>query len=260
MDFAKDKNRTIIDRVPMSMPRAVVVAAAVGTAFGLGVVSARAAGPSPEPQPVVEVAAERGDVLAQADARTKAYEAVVKEATSTWHAELTGPETAVGAVLPKKSAAVAAPEEPSSSPTVDTEVVKAPEPAVEVKPVVAETQPAARDKNEDRDDEEGDVDTAGAKPEKLAAAINKVLGEQKKDATTTDNRRYAVQLASTPKKDSAAREAADFIARGVPAKVVAAEVPGKGTMYRVRVSGLATRAAADAMKARIGQGLVVTDD
>lgn len=258
MDFAKDKNRTIIDRVPMSMPRAVVVAAAVGTAFGLGVVSARAAGPSPEQQAVVEVAAERGDVLAQADARTKAYEAVVKQATSTWHAELTGPESAVGAALPTKSAAVAAPEAPSSSPTVDAEVVRAPEPVVEAKPVVAETQPAARDKNEDRDDEEGDVDN-GAKPEKLAAAINKVLGE-KKEAAPADNRRYAVQLASTPKKDSAAREAADFVARGVPAKVVAAEVPGKGTMYRVRVSGLATRAAADAMKARIGQGLVVTDD
>lgn len=259
MDFAKDKNRTIIDRVPMSMPRAVVVAAAVGTAFGLGVVSARAAGPAPEQQAVVEVAGERGDVLAAADARTKAYEAVVKQATSTWHAELTGPETAVAAALPKKSAAVAAPEEPSSSPTVYAEVVKAPEPVVEAKPAVAETQPAARDKNEDRDDEEGDVDTAGAKPEKLAAAINKVLGE-KKEASSSDNRRYAVQLASTPKKESATREAAEFVARGVPAKVVAAEVPGKGTMYRVRVSGLATRAAADAMKARIGQGLVVTDD
>ena len=56
MDFAKDKNRTILERVPMSMPRAVVVAAAVGTAFGLGVVSARAAGPSAAQQPVVDVA------------------------------------------------------------------------------------------------------------------------------------------------------------------------------------------------------------
>jgi hypothetical protein len=258
MDFAKDKNRTIVERAPMSMPRAVVVAAAVGTAFGLGVVSARAAGPSPEQQAVVEVDTDRGDALARADARTKAYEAVVKQATSTWHAELTGPETAVASALPTKAAAVAAAEEPSSSPTVDADVVRAPEPVVEAKPAVADAEPAARDQNEDRDDEEGDVDT-GAKPEKLAAAINKVLGE-KKEPAPGDTRRYAVQLASTPKKDSAAREAADFVARGVPAKVVAAEVPGKGTMYRVRVSGLATRAAADAMKARIGQGLVVTDD
>jgi len=269
MDFAKDRNRTIIERAPLSMPRAVVVAAAVGCAFGLGVVSARAAGNDSVDIAVNDV--DSGDAVARADARTKAYETVVKGATSTWHAELTSPETMEPAVLPTKfkqptpavtdpAAVAAAPvlEQPSSSPTVDDDVVRAVEPA-EVKVAKAEVEPAARASNEDRDDQEGDADVTPPKPAQLAAALNKVLGE-KAGAAVVDNRRYAVQLASTPKKESAASAAASFVQKGFAAKVVAAEVPGKGTMYRVRVSGLATRAAADAMKARIGSGLVVTDD
>ena len=269
MDFARDRHRTIIERAPLSMPRAVVVAAAVGVAFGLGVVSARAAGNDVvDTDPVVD----SGDAVARADARTKAYETVVKSATSTWHAELTSPETMEPAVLPTKfkqpaaavvdpAAVVTAPaqELPSSSPTVDAEVVRAVEPA-EVKVAKTDVEPAARDKNEDRDDQEGDADVAAPRPERLAAALNKVLGEKAATAPAVDNRRYAVQLASTPKKDSASSVAAGFVQKGFAAKVVAAEVPGKGTMYRVRVNGLATRAAADAMKARIGSGLVVTDD
>lgn len=269
MDFAKDRHCTLIERAPLSMPRAVIVAAAVGVAFGLGVVSARAAG-----NDVVKAdhVVARGDAVARAEARTKAYESVVKSATSTWHAELTSKETMEPAVLPTKftqpvpvvdpSAVVAdaVVEQPSSSPTVDADVVRAVEP-VEVKVARAEVEPAARASNEDRDDQEGDADVTAPKPERLAAALSKVLGEKGTPATAAvDNRRYAVQLASTPKKDSAASAAAGFVQKGFAAKVVAAEVPGKGTMYRVRVSGLATRAAADAMKARIGSGLVVTDD
>ena len=269
MDFARDRSRTIIERAPLSMPRAVVVAAAVGCAFGLGVVSARAAGNDPAEGAVVVV--DSGDALARADARTKAYDAVVKGATSTWHAELTSPVTVMPVVLPTKYEgpvavaadadaveAVAVAEQPSSSPTVDDDVVRAVEP-VEIKVAKTAAEPAARDNNEDRDDQEGDADVAAPKPERLAAALNKVLGEKAASAAV-DNRRYAVQLSSTPKKDAAASVAAGFVQKGFAAKVVAADVPGKGTMYRVRVNGLATRAAADAMKARLGSGLVVTDE
>ena len=269
MDFSRDKTRTIIERSSLSMPKAVVVAAAVGCAFGLGVVSARAAGPDDRQGIVADDRALEGDALARADARTKAYEARIKAATSTWHAEITAPEVIEVVALPTKTKpavtavvaaveAVAANEAPSSSPTVDTDVVRAAdlEPAEAKKP---DAEPAARAKNEDRDEDEGDVVTA-PKPEQLAAALSKVLGQKAASTAAVDDRRYAVQLASTPKKDAASSIAAGFVQKGFAAKVVVAEVPGKGTMYRVRVNGFATRAAADGVKARIGQGLVVTED
>ncbi|HEY1097978.1 MAG TPA: SPOR domain-containing protein [Myxococcota bacterium] len=272
MDFARDKNRTIIERAPLGMPKAIVAAAAVGIAFGLGVVSARAAGRDDDVVAPVEPELSRADAITRADARTKAYEARVKAATSTWHAEITSPEAPSAAVLPTKfkqpiveavveGAAVpatveAAVEAPSSAPTVDADVVNAkPEPEPQPK-VAAEPVPQ---KHEERDADEGDVTTA-PKPEQLTAALSKVLGEKAAPAPSTDNRRYAVQLASTPSKDKAQGIAAGYAEKGFNAKVIAAEVPGKGTMYRVRVNGFATRAAADGIKARIGQGLVVTDD
>jgi hypothetical protein len=268
MDY-RDASRTIIERAPMGLPRSILLAAVVGGAFGLGLVAgddgaAHAATPE-----------EQGDALESAEARTARYEALVKASTSTWHQELTTPEppTALAGLPGTKAKPATAPsttstttpaEAPSSAPTVAAEVVQAlREPAAPVVEKKAEAEPEARAANDDRADQVGDADRAAAPdPRRLAQAIETVVGERAKSnaaPSSDENRRFALQLASTGTAAGAKAIADGFKARGFSPTVVAAEVPGRGTVYRVRIGGLAGRAAAEAMKDRVGQGLVVAD-
>jgi cell division septation protein DedD len=70
---------------------------------------------------------------------------------------------------------------------------------------------------------------------------------------------YALQLASVATRAGAEALAAEWQQKGVQASVVEAEIPGRGTVYRLRVSGLSSRAVAEEHKARLGQGLVVAE-
>jgi cell division septation protein DedD len=147
---------------------------------------------------------------------------------------------------------------------VAAEVVQAlREPAAPVVEKKTEAEPEARAANDDRADQVGDADRAAAPdPRRLAQAIETVVGERAKSSaapSSDENRRFALQLASTGTAAGAKAIADGFKARGFSPTVVAAEVPGRGTVYRVRIGGLAGRAAAEAMKDRVGQGLVVTD-
>lgn len=249
----------------MSLPLSVVFAAAVGGAFGLGII----AGGSGAAHASAPALSER-DPLGKAEARTAAYEALVKASTSTWHAELTAPEPTAAPPLPRP-AAVASPAAASdhtdapATPPASPEVVQAIKDAVQQE-VVAATKaastsgaaPSARDLHEDRVDEEGDVDrSAQPDPLRLNSALQKVLGDRA--TVASEDRHYALQLASTGTAAGARSIADGFKARGFAPEVVAAEVPGRGTVYRVRLGGLATRAAAESMKARVGQGLVVSE-
>jgi hypothetical protein len=263
MDY-RDASRTIIERAPMGLPRSILLAAVVGGAFGLGLVA------GDDGAAHAATIEEQGDALESAEARTARYEALVKASTSTWHQELTTPEppTALAGLPGTKAKPAAAPsttpsttpspttstEAPSSSPTVAAEVVQAlREPAAPVVEKKTEAEPEARAANDDRADQVGDADRAAAPdPRRLAQAIETVVGERAKSSaapSSDENRRFA-----------GAKAIADgFKARGFSPTVVAAEVPGRGTVYRVRIGGLAGRAAAEAMKDRVGQGLVVTD-
>jgi DedD protein len=269
LDASRERAPAGIERATrsMSLPLSVVFAAAVGSAFGLGII----AGGSGAAHASAPAVSER-DPLGKAEARTAAYEALVKASTSTWHAELTTPEPTAAPPLPRPAAvattsatsdAADAPATPPASP----EVVQAIKEAVaqEVVAVAATktastagTAPAARDHHEDRVDEEGDVDrSAQPDPLRLNNALQKVLGD--KAPVASEDRHYALQLASTGTAAGARGIADGFKARGFAPEVVSADVPGRGTVYRVRLGGLATRAAAESMKARVGQGLVVSE-
>ena len=263
MDY-RDASRTIIERAPLGLPRSILIAAVVGGAFGLGLVAG-------DDGAAHAATLEEGNALESAEARTARYETLVKASTSTWHQELTTPEPPTALVgLPgtKAKTPVATPpsstETPTSAPTVAAEVVQAlrePAPApIEKK---SEAEPEARAANDDRADQVGDADRAAASdPRRLAQAIESVVGDRPKAASapsTDESRRYALQLASTGTAAGAKDIADGFKARGFSPTVVAAEVPGRGTVYRVRIGGLPGRAAAEAMKDRVGQGLVVTD-
>jgi cell division septation protein DedD len=270
----RDTSRTIIERAPLDLPRSILLAAVVGGAFGLGLVAGDGGAAH-------AATADDGDAIESAEARTARYEALVKASTSTWHRELTtrDPPTALAA-LPRAKAtttsktptsAPSAPassspapaETPSSAPTVAAEVVQAMrEPRPAAVDTHVEAEPEARAANDDRTDQVGDADRAVAPdPQRLARAIERVVGErsQAASASSDEARRYALQLASTGTEAGARAIADGFRARGFAPTVVAAEVPGRGTVYRVRIGGLADRAAAEAMKDRVGQGLVVSE-
>jgi DedD protein len=267
----RDASRTIIERAPMGLPRSILLAAVVGGAFGLGLVAG-------DDGAAHAATVETGDALESAEARTARYEALVKASTSTWHQELTTPEPPTALTgLPGTRAkpattapstttppAAATTESPSSAPTVAAEVVQAlREPAAPIVEKKSEAEPEARAANDDRTDQVGDADRAAAPdPRRLAQAIESVVGERQKAAASTaseEQRRYALQLASTGTAAGAKVIADGFKARGFSPTVVAAEVPGRGTVYRVRIGGFGGRAAAEAMKDRVGQGLVVTE-
>lgn len=267
LDASRDRARTIMERASgtMSLPLSVLVAAAVGGAFGLGII-AGGSGTAHASAPVAD-----RDPLQRAEDKTAAYEALVKSSTSTWHAELTSPEAVAVARAP-----VASPTAPAAAPATEAspttmpasaEVVQAVKEAVQQEVVAvaatkaaarSDSAPAAREKHEDRNDEEGDVDAPVAPdPRRLNTALQKVLGD--KSTAATEDHRYALQLASTGTQAGARAIADGYKARGFAPQVVAADVPGRGTVYRVRIGGLATRAAAESMKARVGQGLVVSE-
>ncbi len=264
LDASRDRARTIMERASgtMSLPLSVLVAAAVGGAFGLGII-AGGSGTAHASAPVAD-----RDPLQRAEDKTAAYEALVKSSTSTWHAELTSPEAIVKApTLPTAPAAAPATEASPTTVPATAEVVQAVKEAVQQEVVAvaatkaaarSDSAPAAREKHEDRNDEEGDVDVPVAPdPRRLNTALQKVLGD--KSTAATEDHRYALQLASTGTQAGARAIADGYKARGFAPQVVAAEVPGRGTVYRVRLGGLATRAAAESMKARVGQGLVVSE-
>jgi len=264
-------DRTDSPRRPLTMPRALVFSVAVGGAFGVGLVfgggGVRAQGN--EAQPLSPK-----DAIARANERTAAYEALVKASTSTWHAEITSPEPAAPAApaapstpQPKKEVAVPADVAPAVAASADI-VAAVREDAVRTAEQNAdpmEAKDAVDSAKAEADDDEGDVARPQAPdPARLRTALTKVLDSAPATAptassTTSSERRYAVQLASAATEDGARVIADGFKQKGFAPVIVAAEIPGRGVVYRVRLTGLQSRAAADALKARVGQGLVVTE-
>jgi cell division septation protein DedD len=64
-------------------------------------------------------------------------------------------------------------------------------------------------------------------------------------------------VAATPNEEGANKLAADLKSGGHAARVERVEVEGKGAMFRVRVTGFGSRDAADAARAKLGQGMVM---
>ena len=63
------------------------------------------------------------------------------------------------------------------------------------------------------------------------------------DATAA-NGAFTLQLGASPNRDDAERQASRFREKGYAPYIVAADVPGKGTWYRVRMGSFPTKDAA----------------
>jgi hypothetical protein len=258
MDQLRDRPKSILERsaTRWAFPRSVVAAGALGGAFGLGLVvsgggNAHARG--------ADVVSDAVDPIKDADEKTAAYEALVKSATSTWHAELTAPEATTTTARAPAPTPAPSPTTTATTTTPSTKPAAAPTTTKPATLAADDEAPAGHDADDDRADQEGDADRAPAtRPEAMQMAIQKVLGDAAPAAAA--ERTYALQLASAGTPEGAAGIVKDFAGRGVSAVVVSAEIPGRGTVYRVRLVGMKTRAAADAMKAKLGVGLVVAED
>lgn len=104
-------------------------------------------------------------------------------------------------------------------------------------------------------------------PDKIAQALAKVLGSETPDSVKTVIKQtlpvatgsaYAVQVASLPNREAAQDLVKRLAQKGHAAKLVQAEIPGKGKVYRVRIHGFATRQEADAYREQRGlEGITV---
>ncbi len=247
-----DRCRPLPSTDRTALPRALVAAIGVGVAFGAGLVIGgigRAEASPPRSARVVDV---DEDPVARAEARTQAYETLVKTTQLRWHRELVEPEP------PPPPA----PKVATSTPKIAKHLIEAAtaSPLIERPLVAPEPEPLPSAPALEADIAASDDDDVVVRPDprQLDAALARVLGEKKPTPALSD-KRYAVQLASTGTEAAARILAAQWQQRGHPTSVVAADVAGKGTMYRVRIGGIASRAAADALKLKLGQGLVVAD-
>lgn len=96
----------------------------------------------------------------------------------------------------------------------------------------------------------------------LANALSKVLGKETPDAVESAAKAtlpiqtgspFAVQVASLPDRKVAEELANRLSNKGYDARLVQADIPGRGLVYRVRIHGYDTRADADAARAGIAK-------
>lgn len=139
--------------------------------------------------------------------------------------------------------------------TYYSELIKKPEVALEPEPEPEPTQTPAPEP------------VSKSSPDKIAQALAKVLGNETPDAVKTVIKQtlpvatgsaFAVQVASLPNREAAQDLVKRLAQKGHAAKLVQAEIPGKGKVYRVRIHGFATRQEADVYREQRGlEGITV---
>ncbi len=213
-----------------------------------------------------ESTAKAPDLLTALDQRTAALDAVQKDASLTFQEELTRPTPTPTVVAEPVQVVQPKPAE-----------VKPPEakPAVAAKPAEAEAKPANAKPAEAKPAEPKPIEVAEAKlPDpKPAADVAKLTDEQpekppsaavptrttdagassalkdaftraQKPTGTTPDGQWTLQLSAYQDRAEADRYVAGLRDKGYAPYVVEANVPGKGTWYRVRMGRFGTRDAA----------------
>jgi cell division septation protein DedD len=152
--------------------------------------------------------------------------------------------------VPAATAAVATTvKSPAAPSAVAPAKPPAPAPAVASAPKAAPTPgvPAAAAGQESAHSAEGVTEAKAPAPETLTArttpAAAKPVAPKPPDATVS-NGAFTLQLGASPNRDDAERQASRLREKGYAPYIVAAEVPGKGTWYRVRMGSFPTKDAA----------------
>ena len=138
----------------------------------------------------------------------------------------TPPPTPVAAAAPPSSAVRAAASPP---PAASSPVASAAQTAPAIRPAAEKPEPAP------------------ARPESVATrstpAASHATLPRVPDATSAGGA-FTLQLGASPSRDDAERQASRLREKGYAPYIVAAEVPGKGTWYRVRMGSFPSKDAA----------------
>jgi len=188
------------------------------------------------------------DLLAALDHRSEALEKARASPPLTFQEELTrttpdekhAPPAAkpTPAAAPAKAAAVtpAAVAPPAKSPPAASAVASAAKPAPAATPSEDRTRPAEA-VSPASEAKTSETITARATPTAAKPA-------PKPPEATTANGAFTLQLGSSPNREDAERQASRLREKGYAPYIVSAEVPGKGTWYRVRMGSFPTKDAA----------------
>jgi septal ring-binding cell division protein DamX len=216
----------------------LVLGAAVvlGVVFYLGVGVGRHLGAAPP--------AEKPDPLAHLDEKANVDAALTfpETLTDTGRAALspaappvTAPTVPAAAVPPspaddvpaagRADAAAAAPPAPAPEPVVPAAPAAVAKPVPEARPA-AEAKPAPA-------------------PKALPSAAEALASHDAREANKAGGEAFTVQAASMPSRGEADAFASKLRAKGLSPQVVSADIPGKGTFYRVRIGRFQSREAAD---------------
>ncbi|MBH1988705.1 MAG: SPOR domain-containing protein [Myxococcaceae bacterium] len=106
-----------------------------------------------------------------------------------------------------------------------------------------------------------------ATPDKMAAALAHVLGDETPASVqkvvdealpSGTGSAFAIQIASFPNRENATELVSRLQKKGYRAKLVQADIPERGQVFRVRIHGFQTREEADSYRAQNGlEGIVV---
>jgi cell division protein FtsN len=255
--------------------RGVFVASAIGGTFALGLSLGHS---GPGDGDVVDNTA--GTLLAIADEQTNRYEAVKSSLKLTFHEQLTTP-VAIAIPSPRdarpstrdappstKEVAASPPPRAAEPPSAASAPVAKAAPVVEpvrLVPQVAdngegesnnETSSLSRDERKARLQQAlARLSDDGAPPVQVAAAAKPApakttappLAKERAPAAApaASSDRYLVQVASLPSETNARALADKLQSSGRRVRVIAAEVDGQGTVYRVQVTGFSSSVAAE---------------
>jgi DedD protein len=209
--------------------------------------------------------ADRGsDLLAALDHRADALEKARAAPPLTFQEELTRttpddrhlavPAKAPPATKPTTSPAPATATAAKSAPTATAPaaaVKTSPAPAAAApKPVATAPKSVPATSGAASTEENAPDALAEAKSPATETVVTRATPAAAKPATpkppeaTASNGAFTLQLGASPNRDDAERQASRLREKGYAPYIVAAEVPGKGTWYRVRMGSFPTKDAA----------------
>jgi DedD protein len=163
------------------------------------------------------------DLLSALDQKSAALERARAAPTLTFQEELTADAGAARAAQASSKAAEKRPEAPPRSADAKTDASKA----------AAEKKPEAQGKATD----------AGAIATR-AQGTSTVPSPPKPAEASAQGGAFTLQLGASQNRDDAERMVSRLREKGYAPYIIAADVPGKGTFYRVRMGSFATKEAA----------------
>jgi cell division septation protein DedD len=193
------------------------------------------------------------DLLTALDHKSDALERARAAPPLTFQEELTKPASAAPAAIRPPAAAAPAATPPVSTTTASTaaspaaSAPPASKPATVARAAAVPVTTAPETKPERKTEPEKKADPVRATPAESVATRSTPAAAHPApkvpDATSAAGA-FTLQLGASPNRDDAERQASRLREKGYAPYIVSAEVPGKGTWYRVRMGSFPTKDAA----------------